>query len=112
MKEQIKVGIIRISIIILAVIFVIGSLFVSRYYLDHRLDRIEFNGRSYLLSGNQYEGNMFEIHKKYLEGSHATGVFTKGMEVYRYGDGTNTPTVLYLRKKDGTFLIYGLSGGP
>lgn len=93
--------------LLLAVVF--AGWYVIPRFNNQLPQKVTYHGCTYLLSS--FGHNLPQIHLDYIKESKPTGELVYGLEVYqrRY---VQTPTVLYLRQKDGTFKVYELSGGP
>ncbi|MBC9785083.1 hypothetical protein H1S01_11245 [Heliobacterium chlorum] len=82
--------------------------------LDYRnTEEVTYRGRAYKLGYDFYEYLPLE-HINMLKISQPTGEHVNGYEVYSHCDIAEgqTRTVLYLKRKDGRFRVYGLIGGP
>lgn len=96
----------------LSVLIVVGF-FGIRWIVDYNnTDKIRYNGRTYFESKSVIVDSKVResIKTEYID----TGKKEKGMEVFAVKDNPNhlTNTVLYLKTKDGSFVVYELSGGP
>ena len=109
MQVETKYKIISISLLVL---FVVG-LFSVRWIVDYNnTDKIKYNGRTY------YQSKSSIVDTKVSESIKTDYIDTrkkeKGMEVFAIKDNPNhlVDTVLYLNTKEGSFVVYVLSGGP
>ncbi|MCL4473058.1 MAG: hypothetical protein M1539_01925 [Actinobacteria bacterium] len=79
-------------------------------------DRVEYHGRRYYL-GKRQGKNQPQALLDYINQSAPTGealgpIIVNRLEVYETPGPHGTPTLLFLKQKDGNILIYTLSGGP
>jgi hypothetical protein len=79
-------------------------------------NRVEYHGRRYYLGERQGENQpqalLDEINQSEPTGEAVGPLFVNRLEVFVIPGGTGTHTLLFLKQKDGKFLIYTLSGGP
>ena len=69
---------------------------------------VNYNSRTYRLSNREID----DRDKDLVASVKATGIKTKGMEVYDVQGSGKTSTVILLKTSDVKFLMYGLVGGP
>lgn len=79
-------------------------------------DRVEYHGRRYYLGQRQGE-NQPQALLDYINQSEPTGEaigppIVNRLEVLEIPGGQGTPTLLFLKQKDGKIFIYTLAGGP
>lgn len=76
---------------------------------------VTFRHRKYTFHNQQIDKNStYPSLYNSFEQSKSTGVYVKGMEVYDTHalNSKNISTVIFLKTRDGRFLIYSLVGGP
>lgn len=115
-----------IIILILAFVVALAALVIA-YFVYVRVsfgtfnpfnppDRVEYHGRRYYLGKNQGENQpqalLDSINESAPTGEVIGPLILNRLEVLGKPQGQATPTVLFLKQKDGKILIYSLSGGP
>jgi hypothetical protein len=99
----------KICVLIILIVLCIGIFFGIREvarYLDPT--SVQYDGRTYMKSDKPIDSEDLAI----IESLDQTGVQVEGMEVYDDLDHPYASTVIYLKTRDGDFVVYALSGGP
>ena len=109
MQVETKYKVIGISLLVLFVVGFFGVRWIVNY---NNTDKIKYNSRTYFKSKSAIVDTKVResINTDYID----TGKKEKGMEVFAIKDNPNhlKDTVLYLKTRDGAFVVYELSGGP
>ncbi|MBC8061009.1 MAG: hypothetical protein H7Y18_10105 [Clostridiaceae bacterium] len=105
MQVETKYKIIAISILILFIVGFFGTRWIIYY---NNTDSIRYKGRTY----NKSSSAINDMDKEFIKASVDSGKRVKTMEIFDMKDNPYDSTVIYLKTKDGEFLVYELSGGP
>lgn len=95
-----------VMLVLVAAVYALAYVQAWRHFQD---GRIYCHHRLYNLSAASAADDDL---KPLLRDVRPTGTDIFGEEVYDLPQSTKTSTVILLKSKDGTFHVYGLSGGP
>ncbi len=105
----------KLLFVTLALLFIAAILLISNAMngsIPQNTDRVTYKNRTYLNSNRTIDQNTHDAMKKMFDQTRPTGKYVKGMEVYDIEDNPYNSTVIFLKREDGSFLVYSLSGGP